>query len=104
MPYGQSRGGGGSNFNPKNWGMKTKIAAGVGIVVILVAIIVGAVVGTRMNRYPAYSKLSYAIKDTYSGTDFFDKFDYFTGEDPTAGFVQYASPPGLMSMYSLHMY
>lgn len=25
-----------------------------------------------------------------SGTDFFDNFDYFTGYDPTGGFVRYA--------------
>lgn len=57
----------------------------VGIVVIIIA---GAVAGAKANAYPDYSKLTYALKDEYSGTGFFDNFDYFTGYDPSSGFVQ----------------
>ena len=96
-----------SRWNPKTWGKKTRIAVAVSAVVLLVVIIVGAVVGTKENAYPSYSKLNYQIKDTCmylkavavevtwltcspadQGTSFFDNFDYFTGYDPTQGFVQ----------------
>lgn len=50
---------------------------------------IGAVVGTKLNSYPDYSALNYTLQDTYSGTNFFDNFDYFTGYDPTSGFVHY---------------
>lgn len=53
----------GARFHPRRWGFKTKIAVAVGMVGIIIAIIVGAVLGTRANQYPAYSKLNYTIKD-----------------------------------------
>ena len=78
-----------SRWNPRSWGLKTKLAVAIAAIIILVVIIIGAVLGTRANRYPNYSQLRYTIKDTYSGTGFFTNFDYFTGYDPTSGFVHY---------------
>ncbi|KAI1924722.1 hypothetical protein LOZ64_000599 [Ophidiomyces ophidiicola] len=34
---------------------------------------------------------SYRLVDEYAGKSFFDKFDFFTGKDPTEGFVEYVS-------------
>ena len=31
----------------------------------------------------------YTLVDDYSGSGFFDNFDFFTGHDPTNGFVNY---------------
>ncbi|KAH8652512.1 concanavalin A-like lectin/glucanase domain-containing protein [Xylariales sp. PMI_506] len=62
------------------------------VFVVVVAIIAGAVAGVEVakaNRYPDYTYLNYTLSDTYSGTDFFDQFDYFTGYDPSSGFVHY---------------
>lgn len=72
-----------------NWSKKVLIGAIAAAVVIIAAIIIGAVLGTRKSAYPDYSKLTYTLVDEYSGTDFFDNFDYFTGYDPSSGFVQY---------------
>lgn len=68
-----------------------KIFLAAGIVVVIVAVVVGAVLGVRANRYPNYSKLNYSLKDNFSGSTFFDNFEYFTAADPTNGFVQYDS-------------
>lgn len=85
---GQKKGG---MLNPMNWKLWQKIVGAIVIVAIIVAIIVGAVLGSRANRYPSYSKLNYSVKDTFSGSSFFDNFDYFNTYDPTAGFVHYDS-------------
>lgn len=58
------------------------------IAVILVTIL-SSVQGVKVNRYPDYSKLNYKLADVYSGPTFLDRFDYFTEEDPTDGFVHY---------------
>lgn len=79
----------GSKWNPKNWSKITILAVIAAVAVIIAGIIVGAVIGTRENAYPDYSALTYTLEDTYSGTGFFDNFDYFTGYDPTAGYVHY---------------
>ncbi|KAI9834550.1 MAG: hypothetical protein M1819_002926 [Sarea resinae] len=84
----------GSPWHPRNWGRKTFIALGVALVVIIVAVVVGAVEGTKSSKYPDYTKLTYTLKDTYSGSDFFDNFNYFSGYDPAAGFVHYVDGPG----------
>ena len=34
---------------------------------------------------------NYAIDDSFDHTNFFEKFDFFSGADPTNGFVKYAS-------------
>ena len=78
-----------SKWNPKTWPRWALWTAIGATVVVVVAVIVGAVLGTKSGAYPDYGKLTYSLEDTYSGTDFFDNFDYFTGYDPSAGFVQY---------------
>ncbi|KAI0482992.1 glycoside hydrolase family 16 protein [Xylariaceae sp. FL0804] len=35
------------------------------------------------------SQAAYAIQDMYDSTNFFEGFDFFTGPDPTNGYVQY---------------
>lgn len=77
-----------SRRNPKNWSRKCWIILAIVSIIVIVIVIVVAVVVTRENRYPNYSKLQYNLVDTFSGTNFFDNFDYFTGYDPAAGFVQ----------------
>lgn len=79
-----------SNLNPKGWTKKKKILVGAAVaIVILIAIIVGAVVGTRDNAYPDYSQVTYRLADTYSGANFFDDFDFYNKADPTGGFLHY---------------
>jgi len=86
--------GAGSRRNPQNWSRRCWIILAVICVVILAIVIPVAVVVSRANRYPDYSTLNYNLVDTFSGTDFFDNFDYFTGYDPAAGFVHYVDGPG----------
>ncbi|KAJ5123932.1 Concanavalin A-like lectin/glucanase subgroup [Penicillium bovifimosum] len=78
-----------SRWDPRGWSLKKKILVAIGIVAVILAIILGSVLGVRANRYPNYSKLNYTLKDSYSGSSFFDDFEYFTAADPTHGFVQY---------------
>jgi hypothetical protein len=77
-----------SKWDPRGWSLKNKIFLATGIVVVIVAVVVGSVLGVRANRYPNYSKLDYSLVDTFSGSSFFDNFEYFTGADPANGFVQ----------------
>ncbi|KOS19579.1 putative glycosidase [Escovopsis weberi] len=78
-----------SKFGRKPWGRRVWIGlAACGL--LLIIIIIAAVVGTRhKNRYPNYSGLKYKLAETYQGEGFFDKFNYFTGYDPSQGFVHY---------------
>ena len=87
-----------SRWNPRSWSRKTLIALAVASVVLLIIIIVAAVLGTKANAYPDYSKLNYTLKDSYTGSSFFDNFDYFTGYDPSDGFVHYVDQPGSEQM------
>ncbi|KAK7534089.1 glycoside hydrolase family 16 protein [Phyllosticta citribraziliensis] len=87
-----------SKWHPKSWGKNTKRAAFFGVCAIIVAIICGAYFGVRANKYPNYNKLNYTLRDTYSGSDFFDRFEYFTGYDPTSGFVHYVDNATASSM------
>jgi len=79
----------GSKWAPRNWGKKTIVGVVVAVVVIVLVIILAAVLGARASSYPDYNALRYTLQDTYSGADFFDQFEYFTGYDPSAGFVHY---------------
>ncbi|KAK4104900.1 glycoside hydrolase family 16 protein [Parathielavia hyrcaniae] len=84
-----------SPWDPRGWSRRIWIIA-VTAVIVVVAVVVGAVVGTRAsssaNAYPDYSRLNYTLIDTYSGTSFFDKFNYFHDYDPAGGFVHYVDP------------
>lgn len=84
----------GSKFNPVHWSRKWKIIGAVGVIAIIVAVIVGAVVGTEesgSSSYPDYSPLNYTISERMNGTTFFDHFDYFDKTDPSSGNVVYLS-------------
>jgi len=85
-------------WHPRTWGRKTIIGVVIGIVILIMVIIVAAVLGTRANRYPDYNRLNYQLKDNYSGVNFFDQFDYFTGYDPSQGFVHYVDQAGSQQM------
>ncbi|KAL4922922.1 concanavalin A-like lectin/glucanase domain-containing protein [Aspergillus aurantiobrunneus] len=76
-------------YNPRGWSLRTKLISGIACVAVIIGVIVGAVEGSKTMRYPDYSPLEYSLVDTYSGLDFFEKFDYFSDDDPTNGFVQY---------------
>lgn len=76
-----------SRFDPRGWRTRTQAIVGGTVVVVLIAIIVGAYEGVKANRYPNYSQLSYSLKDTYEGENFFDNFWYWSDADPTDGFV-----------------
>ena len=63
-PYYEDGGGQGSRWNPKNWSRRTIILTGLGAIILLTAIIVGAVEGVRANRYPDYFPINYSLQDT----------------------------------------
>ena len=92
-----------SKWNPLYWPTWVKLT-GLGVTtIIIIAIIVGAVEATKSSgSYPDYSYLNYTIADNYTGTSFFDNFNYFTGYDPSAGFVHYVpSATATSSEYNL---
>ncbi|KAI0433056.1 concanavalin A-like lectin/glucanase domain-containing protein [Xylaria sp. FL1042] len=76
-------------WKPRYWRKTTWGIVGVIIAVIIVIVIVVPVKVSEANRYPNYSKLDYALSDEYSGSTFFDNFDYYVGYDPAQGFVHY---------------
>ncbi|KAF3398364.1 hypothetical protein F1880_006063 [Penicillium rolfsii] len=76
-------------YDPRGWSSRKKWIIGACVVVVIVAVIVGAVEGVKANAYPNYSQLNYTLADTYSGSSFFDDFEYYTSADPTNGWVQY---------------
>ena len=86
-----------SKWNPKSWTRKTLlIVLGVGILALII-LIVAIYFGVHNNSYPDYSPLQYQLQDTFAGSDFFDDFEYFTGYDPTYGFVHYVPRETAMS-------
>lgn len=76
-------------YNPRGWSGRRKLIIGACVVVVIVAVIVGAVEGVKANAYPNYTQLNYTLVDTYSGSSFFNNFEYYTSTDPTNGWVQY---------------
>ncbi|RAL13122.1 glycoside hydrolase family 16 protein [Aspergillus homomorphus CBS 101889] len=76
-------------YDPRGWSLLTKSLVAAGVVVAIVALIVGLVEGLKSSSYPDYSSLSYTLSRQYSGSSFFDEFEYYTATDPTDGFVQY---------------
>ncbi|ORY71581.1 concanavalin A-like lectin/glucanase domain-containing protein [Pseudomassariella vexata] len=78
-----------SQWNFRTWRKRTWAIIATVLIAIIIAAVVAGVLVSKANRYPDYSKLSYSLKDTYSGETFFDQFDYYEGYDPTEGFVHY---------------
>ncbi|PYH41034.1 glycoside hydrolase family 16 protein [Aspergillus saccharolyticus JOP 1030-1] len=79
-------------YNPRGWSRRTRLLVGGGVlIIVIIAVVVGAVEGTKKPSYPDYSRLNYELIDTYAGASFFDRFDYYSGADPTNGFVQYVN-------------
>lgn len=79
-------------YHPQGWSRRRRIIiAAVVSATLILATVLGADLGVRANRYPDYTLLTYRLVDTYQGTSFFDKFNYFSDEDPTAGFVIYTN-------------
>jgi hypothetical protein len=76
-------------YNPRYWRKRVIIGMVLLVIVIIVIVIVVAVVETKKNAYPDYSQLKYTLVDTIAGPSFFDNFEYFSGYDPTHGFVHY---------------
>ncbi|CAI6096387.1 unnamed protein product [Clonostachys chloroleuca] len=76
-------------WNPRYWTKRIWIGVVTALVIIIVIAVAVGVTQAKKNAYPNYSQLSYSLKETYSGTSFFDNFNYFTGYDPTHGFVHY---------------
>ncbi|KAJ5104364.1 hypothetical protein NUU61_001711 [Penicillium alfredii] len=75
---------------PSGWSLRKKLIFAAAVTAAaVIAVVIGAVVGVKVNRYPDYTPLNYRLVDTYQGKSFFDKFDYFSAEDPTHGFVVY---------------
>lgn len=79
-------------YDPRGWSLRKRLIVAACIVVVIIAVIVGAVEGVKANAYPNYSSLNYTLVNTMSGSSFFDNFEYYTAADPTNGFVQYAMP------------
>lgn len=75
-------------YDPRGWSLRKKLIVAGCVIVVIVGVVVGAVEGVKLNAYPDYSQLNYTLVDTYSGSDFFDNFAYYTSTDPTDGFVQ----------------
>lgn len=60
--------------------------------VILLALVLGLGLGLGLKKdkaAPTYPSENYALVEQYQGTDFFNKFDYWSAADPTEGFVIY---------------
>ncbi|KAI1765906.1 glycoside hydrolase family 16 protein [Hypoxylon sp. FL1150] len=76
-------------WNARYWRKRTWAIVVAIVVIILVVCIVVPLEVAKANKYPDYTALNYTLSDSYNGTTFFDKFDYFTGYDPASGFVHY---------------
>ena len=85
--------------DPRKWSLRCWITTVAVNIICLIIIIIVAVMVSKANRYPNYSKLNYRLVETYSGESFFDKFNYFFGYDPAQGFVQYVFGPRLVDSY-----
>ncbi|PKY03768.1 putative endo-1,3(4)-beta-glucanase [Aspergillus campestris IBT 28561] len=89
-------------YDPRGWSLRTKLIVGFVGIAVVIAVIVGAVEGTKKNRYPDYSPLDYRLVDSYEGESFLEKFDYFSGKDPTDGFVKYVDQQAAQSLNLTH--
>ena len=75
----------GSAWNPANWTKKGWAIFAGGAAVVIAVVVAVAVVVTKnksSDSYPSYAAVNYTLVDTYSGSVFFENFNYFTGYDP----------------------
>ena len=49
------------------------------------------------GTYAQYAAATYRLVDTYNSGNFFSSFNFFTGTDPTSGFVNYQSQSAAQS-------
>lgn len=89
-------------YDPRGWSPLQRLCAISVIVIVIIVVVVGAVEGVKANRYPSYTPLNYQLKDTYAGPSFFDKFNYFSDEDPTNGFVVYVNKEAAQDLNLTH--
>lgn len=76
-------------WDVRGWSKKRILLVALGLLILIVVVVIIAVEVSKKSAYPNYTALTYTLADTYSGTGFFDNFDYFTGFDPSGGFVHY---------------
>ncbi|KAJ5466616.1 hypothetical protein N7539_009572 [Penicillium diatomitis] len=50
------------------------------------------------QAYPNYAPLQYRLRDVYDGPSFFDHFNYYSGKDPTDGYVSYVNKQSAQSL------
>ncbi|EEB09148.1 glycosyl hydrolase family 16 [Schizosaccharomyces japonicus yFS275] len=80
---------------PKKWFTKKKKCILAGIIVAICCIVGGVLGGVfghqarERNKHPSYKKRQYTLVRNYSGTNFFDGFEFQNITDPTHGFVDY---------------
>lgn len=87
-------------YNIAAWSKKKIAIVAAAIIAIIVVAVVVPVEEVKKNRYPDYSALDYSMVDNIYGTTFFDSFDYFTGYDPTSGFVHYLQEDQMLEYVS----
>ncbi|KAI6353992.1 hypothetical protein MCOR25_008813 [Pyricularia grisea] len=78
----------------RGWSRRTTaLVVALAVIGLVIVIVVPVVITTEQhkNRYPDYFKINYTLTETYSGENFFDKFSYYSGDDPTHGFVKYVT-------------
>ena len=52
-----------------------------------------SLLSSSLSSVQAETVNSYKLDTTYSGSSFFDGFDFFVGADPTNGFVKFVPYP-----------
>jgi hypothetical protein len=65
-------------YDTRGWSLRKNLIVVGCAVAVIVGVVIGAVEGVKFNEYPDYSKLSYTPKDTYSGTESFGNFVYYS--------------------------
>ncbi|KAF2870136.1 putative endo-1,3(4)-beta-glucanase [Massariosphaeria phaeospora] len=83
-----------SRLKPNTWSWRTWLVATIVTASVIIGVVVTSVLGARANAYPDYYRIEYQLQDTYTGDNFFSHFSYFTGDDPTHGFVHYVDAEG----------
>ena len=86
-------------YDPRGWSLRRKLIVGAIIpAAVIIAVIVGAVEGTKRREYPSYTPLNYKLTDSYTPANFLSRFNYYSGDDPTDGFVQYVDRETAMAL------